>query len=268
VAGSRRATWLSLMLWLSTPIALSCGHASGANDSGINLRSSGAATKPDAHTALLLVEYFTKFMTDRDLEAFRSNVSARYNEGTLGRVLSASTDVTARRAAALALGVMGNFKQSNTVLGKALGDADPGVRGMAEQALWAVWFRADSPEHNRMLGQVAQAISREQLAQAEALATRLIADAPNFAEAYNQRAIVYFLEGRFAESIRDCQQVLSRNPYHFGAISGMTEAQRRLNRSQDALDSLRRALKIQPHSEALRESIRMLEAQVRTEGGK
>ena len=126
-------------------------------------------------------------------------------------------------------------------------DDDSVVRTMAEDALWAIWSRADTPEHNQALNQVQLAISREQLDQAEVLVTRLIAVAPNFAEAYNQRAIIYFLQGRFAESVQDCQQVLSRNPYHFGAISGMAQSQVRLNRPQDALKSLRRALKLQPH---------------------
>ena len=137
---------------------------------------------------------------------------------------------------------------------------------MAEDALWAIWFRADTPEHNQALSQVQLAISRDQLDQAEVLVTRLIAGAPNFAEAYNQRAIIYFLQGRFAESVQDCQRVLSRNPYHFGAISGMAQSQVRLNRPQDALKSLRRAFKIQPHHASLRESIRILEAEIESDG--
>jgi tetratricopeptide (TPR) repeat protein len=222
----------------------------------------------DAHTGSLLIEYFKAFIGDRDLDAFRDHVSARYNEGTLGRILLASPDVAARRAAVLSLGIMGSFEQSNSVLGKALSDDDPIVRTMTEDALWAVWFRADTPEHNQALNQVAIAISHEQLEQAEVLVTRLIAGAPNFAEAYNQRAIIYFHQGRFAESVQDCQRVLSRNPYHFGAISGMAQSQVRLKRPQDALKSLRRALKIQPHHTSLRESIKILEAEIESDGAR
>ena len=220
----------------------------------------------EAHNRSLLIEYFKAFLTERDLDSFRSRVSARYNEGTLGRILSDSNDVAARRAAVLSLGIVGSFAHSNTVLGRALSDDDPVVRSMAEDALWAIWFRADSSEHNQTLSQVALAISRDQLDQAEVLVTRLIATAPNFAEAYNQRAIIYFLQGRFAESIQDCERVLARNPYHFGAISGMAQSQRRLRRPQDALKSLKRGLKIQPHHPSLREFIRMLETEINSDG--
>ena len=109
--------------------------------------------------------------------------------------------------------------QSNRRWAGPSATAIPIVRKLAEDALWSVWFRADTPEHNQIAPAGAQLIGREQLDQAEALATRLIVVAPRFAEAYNQRAIIYFQQGRFAESVQDCQRVLTRNPYHFGAIS-------------------------------------------------
>ncbi len=193
-------------------------------------------------------------------------MAARYNEGTLGRILAGSPDVSARRAAVLALGVLGTFDQSNAVLGRALRDDDVAVRSMAEDALWAIWFRADTAEHNQTLEQVRHAISREQLEEAERVVNRLIADAPDFAEAYNQRAFVYFLQGRFAESALDCQQVLSRNPFHIGAIEGLAKCQLSTNRPRDALKSLRRALKLRPHNSALRESIQELETQIESDG--
>jgi tetratricopeptide (TPR) repeat protein len=220
----------------------------------------------DTHSGSLLVDYFQAFLRDRDIELFRERVEARYNEGTLCRLLLGSTDVVARRAAVVSLGFFGSFKQSNAALGRALCDSDSAVRGLAEDALWAVWFRADTPEHNQMLDQVRLSLSRRQLDQAEALATRLIRVAPNFAEAYNQRAIIYFFQGRFAESIQDCQSVLLRNPYHFGAISGMAECQLELTRRHDALKTLRRALKLQPYRNSLRRRIQIIEAEIESDG--
>jgi tetratricopeptide (TPR) repeat protein len=216
----------------------------------------------EPQTGSLLVEYFRDFLAKRDVDEFRNRVTARYNEGTLGRILAGSPDVSARRAAVLSLGILGSFEQSNASLGQALRDDDLTVRSMAEDALWAVWFRADTPEHNRTLEAVRHLINREQLEQAEKLVTQLIADAPRFAEAYNQRAIVYFIQGRFAESAENCQRVLERNPFHIGAIEGLAQCQIRLNRARDALKSLRRALKLRPHNSALRESILELEKQI------
>jgi tetratricopeptide (TPR) repeat protein len=241
-------------------------RASVSVGSGTLRPGTGVSSMSESYNGSLLVEYFKAFLDDRDLDSFRNRVAARYNDGTLCRILSTSSDVAARRAAVLSLGILGGFDGCNAALGKALGDSDASVRGMAEDALWAVWFRADTPEHNQMLEKVRLAIGREEFVQAELMVTRLIADSPNFAEAYNQRAIIYFHQGRFAESVLDCQRVLSRNPYHFGALSGMAGCQLELKRPHDALKSLRRGLKLQPYHNSLRETIRALETQIEPDG--
>jgi tetratricopeptide (TPR) repeat protein len=228
----------------------------------------GVSDMSAAHTGSLLAEYFEAFLRDRDLDTFRSHVEVRYNEGTLCRLLARSSDGAARQAAVLSLGILGTFEKCNAVLARALRDDDIAVRSMAEDALWAIWFRADTPEHNRILGHVRLAIGRLQLDQAEALVTKLIAEAPNFAEAHNQRAIIYFYQRRFAESIRECEKVLSRNPYHFGAISGMAQCLLQLRRPHEAIKTLRRAVKLQPYHTSLRESLRVLETKIEWDGAR
>ena len=240
-------------------LAIDVGVSFGSEGARVGM---GVSTMSEAQSGSLLVVYFRDFLNNRDVEEFRKRVEARYNEGTLGRILAGSPDALARRAAVLSLGILGTFEQSNASLGRALSDQDLAVRSMAEDALWAVWFRADTPAHNQTLDEVRAAINRKQLDKAEKLATQLIAEAPNFAEAYNQRAIIFFLQGRFAESAQDCENVIERNPFHIGAIEGMAQCQLQLNRNRDALKTLRRALKLRPHNTGLRESIQELEQQI------
>lgn len=220
----------------------------------------------ESQTRSLLVEYYEDFLGDRDLERFRDQVLARYTETTLSRVLASSETVQARRGAVLALGIIGTFEQSNTPLGKALQDDDPVVRTMAESALWAVWFRADSPENNQMLDEIRLLIGNHRFEAAIGLASQLIARAPNFAEAYNQRAIAQFIKGQYAESAEDCQRALRLNPYHIGALSGLAQCQLGLRQPQEALRTLRRAWILQPHSLSIRNGIQALEAQIESEG--
>jgi Flp pilus assembly protein TadD len=145
-------------------------------------------------------------------------------------------------------------------------DSDPVVRTMAESALWAIWFRAGTPEHNQILQQVRLLISNQQTDEAIDLASRLIGAAPDFAEAFNQRAIARFIQGRFAESAEDCQRALQLNPYHVGALSGLAQCQLQIGKSREALQSLRRLAKLQPYSQSIRRNIEALEAQIETEG--
>lgn len=251
---SRRWLWIVLASWgVSGHLAVRAGIVrSGIADAG------PARQQGDS----LLVEYFRLLLADRDYEAFQDRVAARYGEEALCRLAVDSPGVTTRRAAVLALGTLGHYSRSNPVLGRALSDPDPVTRGLAEDALWSLWSRADTPEHNQVLEEVKQLAGLREMKRAEALATRLIEAAPGFAEAYNQRAIIYFEQGRFAESARDCQRVLSVNPYHFGALGGLAQCQRQLNQPAEAIRTLRRALRLQPYSAGLRKYINFLAAQV------
>lgn len=213
--------------------------------------------EPDAGS--LLVAYYEKFLADQDIESFQRQVSARYTEGTLARLVQ-SGDLPARRAGVLALGLIGTF-QSNAVVARALRDSDPTVRDLADNALWAIWFRADTPENNAMLEQVRLLIRHERLEDAVKLASRLIGRAPGFAEAYNQRAIAHFFLGHFQESADDCQRVLERNPYHIGALAGLAQCQIQLDQRREALKTFRRALRLQPFSQGLRQAVSALEAE-------
>ncbi len=258
LARNHRWTWRWVWLILAAAAGLGGGAAAG--------RSSGAAAnhdgRPPDHEDSLLVEYFRRLLADRDFDAFRDRVEARYSEEALCRLLAESSGATTRRATVVALGSLGHFPRSNPVLGRAMRDPDPVVRRLAEDALWSLWFRADTPENNRTLKQVVQLAGRGEFERAEALATRLIAMAPRFAEAYNQRAILYFEQGRFEESAQDCRRVVSLNPYHFGALSGLAQCELRLNRPAEALGALRRVSRLQPYNMGLRDNIRLLEARL------
>ena len=213
----------------------------------------------EANSESLIVDYYETFLRDHDIEAFRRRVSGRYTEGTLARLVEAG-GTQARRAAVLSLGLFGGFA-NNAALARALRDTDLTVRSLAENALWAVWFRADTPEHNASLERVRNLIGQERLDPAIDLATRLIADTPDFSEAYNQRAIAYFLRGSYEESAADCQRALKRNPYHFGALGGLAQCQLQLDQRREALKTLRRALRLQPYKLGLREAVISLEAE-------
>ncbi|QEH36101.1 Tetratricopeptide repeat protein [Aquisphaera giovannonii] len=219
----------------------------------------------ESRASSLLVDYYEAFLRDRNIDDFRDRVMARYAEATLGRVLLTSPNILARRGAVLALGIFGHFEASNEPLGRALADADSVVRNMAESALWAVWFRADSEENGRVLERVRRLLNDHNAEQAADLASKLIARAPRLAEAYNQRAIARFLQGRFADSAEDCSRTLQLNPYHFGALSGLAQCQIQLGEPRQALQTFRRALKVQPHSASIRDAIQVLEAQIGTD---
>ncbi|GAC1464354.1 MAG: hypothetical protein NVSMB9_02930 [Isosphaeraceae bacterium] len=221
-------------------------------------RRNGAPDMLEPHTGSLLVDYYESFLRDHDIDRYREHVASRYMEGTLARLID-SPDPQTRRASVLALGLYGTF-QVNAAVARALRDNDPTVRSLADNALWAIWFRADTPENNETLEKVGTLISQQRFEDAIELSTRLVERAPRFAEAYNQRAIAEYHLGRFKESRDDCQLVLERNPFHFGALAGLAKCQLRRGEREPAIATLRRASKLQPFHEDVKQLISTLES--------
>lgn len=225
----------------------------------------------------LLVEYYEEMPEPRvsgsqrariarvraALETYKKKVAERYTEGTLNRLLR-SSNTQARRAAVLALGLTGTMS-SNAAVAERLHDHDRVVGQLAADALWALWFRADSDENNQELQRLMRLRDRD-----KALAgfDALIARAPAFAEAYNQRAIVYFRKKEYQKSIADCEKVVELNPYHFAAYAGMGQAYMRLNRPRSALKAFRHALKVNPAMPEVADVVRTLENALGEEGKK
>jgi len=201
----------------------------------------------------------------KSLLKYKRSVEARYNEATLERLLCASNpDV--RQAAILALGLTGSIKV-NANVAKCLHDEDPTARQLAADALWSIWQRGDSPENNYELRRLVQRVGadgshEEILAGFEALIRRC----PRFAEAYNQRAIIHFRRGDYERASADCEKTLRLNPHHFGAACGMGQCFMNEKKLKATLRSFRRANRINPSLDNVREAIQSLERTLGEEG--
>jgi tetratricopeptide (TPR) repeat protein len=185
---------------------------------------------------------------------FRSVVSERYSEGTLCRILASHINPTARRAAAVALGLLGTMT-SNAVVAQALIDPDPDVRIACMDALWDIWFRGDGSEQGNELRQAIELPDPESRL---AACDDLIREYPDFAEAYNQRAIVHFNRGAYTAAIADCEATLRLNPYHFGAAAGMGQCYLRMNKPHAAVRSFSHALDLNPELSSLKDVLETL----------
>lgn len=187
------------------------------------------------------------------MRGFRQAVKNNYSEGTLQRLLG-HPSVAARQGTVLALGLFGTM-DSNAALAGALKDEDPLVRKFAHDALWEIWLRGGTVDH---AWQLRQAIQTADAGQALEALDGLIAEAPNFAEAYNQRAIIFFRRGDYARSVSDCQAALRLNPYHFGAAAGLGQCFLKLRKPRAALRAFKQALEINPSLDHLKDAVKQL----------
>jgi tetratricopeptide (TPR) repeat protein len=140
-------------------------------------------------------------------------------------------------------------------LAAVLKENDPGLVQAAEAALWAIWSRSGNPAVDRTLQEGIAAVERREYAGALASFSRVIAEAPDFAEGYNKRATTYYLMEEAAKAIPDCQAALARNPYHFGAAAGQGLCHLALGQLRAAARCFRRALSIHPRLVGVRENL-------------
>ena len=201
----------------------------------------------------------------KGLRKYQRAIEARYNEATLERLLG-SSDPEVRRAALLGLSLVGTMAV-NLPLGSRLHDEDPQVCEMAADALWSIWFRADTAENNRELQRLMRLdVTPETADEVLAGFTALIRKAPRFAEAYNQRGLVQFRLDEYGRSVLDCEKTLRLNPVHFGAAGGMATCFMRQRKLRAALRCYRRAYRINPNLDGVPQAIESIEKTLGDEG--
>ena len=92
--------------------------------------------------------------------------------------------------------------------------------------------------------------------------TTLIKKNPNFVEAWNKRATVRFFNGDLSGSETDVFEVLSREPRHFGAISGLALINVHVGALEEAVKAYEMLLNIHPHAEDAKRYLPKLKKQI------
>ncbi len=123
----------------------------------------------------------------------------------------------------------------------------------------AGWIEANDDELNRLMFEGTRAMQVGDLDFAAKLFTGITEIAPEFAEAWNKRATVYYLIGAYDQSIADCMIVLDLEPRHFGALSGLGLIYSSQENDEEALHWFQEALVQNPHMPSIRQQAEELE---------
>jgi tetratricopeptide (TPR) repeat protein len=165
-----------------------------------------------------------------------------------------SPDADARLAACTLLAEIGK-QEDLPFLQSHLFDEDDRIRGTAEAAIWRIWGRSGDAAADRLFERGLEQMRESRLRGAVDIFSRVIDMRPAFTEAWNKRATVYFLLGEDDLSLQDCDEVLKRNPQHFGVLAGYGQIYLRKGELQRALDYFEQALAINPNMPGVQASI-------------
>jgi predicted Zn-dependent protease len=111
----------------------------------------------------------------------------------------------------------------NTLLGNLRRDDFRGDPDETMELIWAIWINHKDTAAADCMAKALDAIEAGNHASAKPLLDRLVAEHPDWAEAWNKRALVAFIEERDDDSIKDIARTLALEPHHFGAILGFAQ---------------------------------------------
>ncbi|MBU6373748.1 MAG: tetratricopeptide repeat protein [Alphaproteobacteria bacterium] len=133
---------------------------------------------------------------------------------------------------------------------------------MIEDQIWATWAESGSPTIDILMerAQIATASGDTELAkQYLDEATRL---KPDFAEAWNRRAILSYDQENYGAAIEDIQEALKREPRHFGALAGLGMIYESLGQERAALAAYEDAIAVNPHLEQAKQGVARLSPKI------
>ncbi|WP_191059644.1 tetratricopeptide repeat protein [Geminicoccus harenae] len=115
-----------------------------------------------------------------------------------------------------------------------------------EAQIRAIWYRHPDRIATSLLDEGVVLLSDRQWSAAYRRFDELVQRAPDFAEAWNQRATAAFLLDELDTAVRDIQRTLALEPRHFEALARLGEALLKLGQPEVALRAFEAALAIHP----------------------
>ena len=176
--------------------------------------------------------------------------------------LAAAQDETPGDRPAAASNDLSTFSKDELFAKLASADAASIEAKRLESEILRRFHRSGSDTVDLLFGRALEALNAQDNALGLDLLDEIIVLRPDFAEAWNKRATIHYLERDYGRSIADIRETLAREPRHFGALAGLGMILQSLGRKEEALKALQRALALNPRLETVRESAEALEKEI------
>ncbi len=131
-----------------------------------------------------------------------------------------------------------------------------------EQRIWALWVVSRSDTTNLLMTRVKTALEQKDTELAIKLLDAIVKIKPDYIEAWNRRATIYYMKKDYSHSLSDIREVLRREPRHFGALSGLGLIMQDIGDDKQALEVYRRALAVYPRLQRIPDVVKTLQEKV------
>jgi len=139
------------------------------------------------------------------------------------------------------------------------------VAKSAERRILRLWMETESDTVDLLMSWALEAMEDEDFALALDFLDRIVVMMPDYVEGWNKRATVHFLLDDYERALADIEQVLLREPRHFGAMSGLGIIFRDIGETDRAIEVFRTALELDPYLENVSEALDKIESERESE---
>ena len=129
-----------------------------------------------------------------------------------------------------------------------------------EQEIWKIWStHPTSKDLTKILEEGSNLVNKNELLKEINIFSEIIKLDPNWAEAWNKRATVFYMIGEYQKSQDDIDKVLELEERHFGALAGQGLVNIQLENYEKAVTSYKKALEIYPSMQSPKIMIKEIE---------
>ena len=125
--------------------------------------------------------------------------------------------------------------------------------------IWNIWHETNDIKIEADFYRGMESLRTRDFIMSIAFFTRVIEEKPNFAEAWNKRATVYYMMGDFDKSMHDINETLKLEPRHFGAMDGMGLIFIHLHQYEKAIKIYEQMLEIFPNNQTIKNKKKLME---------
>lgn len=133
-------------------------------------------------------------------------------------------------------------------------------------AIERLWLFSGSDTIDVLMERVMKAVAEQRLDLAAQLADTIVELEPGFAEGWNRRALVAYLQGDQQTALNALSRALAIEPSHFKALDGVAQIMRERGDKAAALKAYRRLLDVHPYWEGAQDAFDQLKREVEGDG--
>lgn len=156
----------------------------------------------------------------------------------------------------------GHARRLDFLFGALKAAPDAASAKEVEARIWEIWLETPSDTAALLMARAKVAMVAQQTDVALKLLDTVIKLRPDYTEAWDQRATLYYLKDDYTDALANLEQVLIREPRQFAALAGVGMIMKDLGQNKRALDAFRMALAINPHLEKVPELVKQLSEKI------